>query len=153
MELRSRGGGGAAEGGIERRLARLIGDAERLAADGEQRREPLIERAESRGLSRSEAERAYDLAVEEGLKPALGLALVVEGISVRQLGGGRPAAPASEPVEPEWIDEPPSPPQADRERRLRDTFRRLRAFVDSESDPRRAISSFAHEPDLETYDY
>lgn len=145
--------GNSADGAIERRLARLIGDADRLAGDGEQRREPLVERAESRGVARAEAERAYDVAVEEGLKPAFGMALVMEGISVRQLGDGGMPARASEAEEPEWIDTPPSPDKAGRERRLRETFRRLRGFMERESSARRAVSAFAREPDLETFDY
>lgn len=137
---------------IERRLARLMADAGDLEGGREHRREALLERAESRGLGRGEAEKAYDLALEEGLEPAYALAVVVEGISVRNFGGG--ASPdATESVEPEWIDRPPSREDATQERRLRETFRRLRSFVDREESPQEALRQFAREPDLEAYDY
>lgn len=149
MTDHGRGGG---DDGVERRLARLIARAEQLGAGREHRREALIERAEARGLDRPEAERAYDLALEEGLEPALALAVVGEGISV-QIFGGSPRAEATESVEPEWIDRPPSAKEAGQERRLRETFRRLRSFVEAEADPRSAVGRFAREPDLEAYDY
>lgn len=142
----------SAEPGLERRLARLITEAENLGAGREHRREALIERAESRGLGRGEAELAYDLAIEEGLEPAYALAVVGQGISVQSFGGPE-GVETSEAVEPDWIDRPPSAEEARRERRLRETFRRLRAFLDEEPTPRDAISRFAREPDLETYDY
>lgn len=137
---------------IERRLARLVSDAEDLGAGREHRREALVERAEARGIGRSAAEQAFDVALEVGLEPAYGLALVGEGISVRNLGSSA-AAEASEAVEPEWIDRPPSGEDAVRERRLRETFRRLRSFLDEEPTPRAALTRFAREPDLEAYDY
>lgn len=137
---------------IERRVASLMADAEELGAGREHRREALLERAESRGLGRGEAEKAYDLALEEGIEPAYALAVVARGISVQSFGGTTPAD-ASEPVEPEWIDRPPSAREAVRERRLRETFRRLRSFLDSEPTPRDAILRFAREPDLESYEY
>lgn len=138
--------------GIEQRLARLVSDASELGAGREHRREALVERAEARGIDRSAAEQAYDLALEEGLEPAYGLAVVGEGIGVRNLGSPA-AAEASEAVEPEWIDRPPSEEAAVRERRLRETFRRLRSFLDEEPDARAALTRFAQEPDLELYDY
>lgn len=138
--------------GLERRLARLMSDAETIGAGREHRREVLIERAESRGLGRGDAELAYDLAVEEGLEPAYAMALVGQGISVRNFGG-RAGVEVSESEEPEWIDRPPTAREASRERRLRETFRRLRAFLESEATPRDAIACFAREPDLESYDY
>lgn len=137
---------------VEQRLARLIAAAEQLGAGRENRREALVERAEERGVDRTDAERAYDVALEEGLEPALALALVGEGISV-QIFGGSPPAEATESVEPEWIDRPPSAKEAGEERRLRETFRRLRSFLESEGDARRALDRFAREPDLEAHDY
>lgn len=145
-------GDGKADHGLERRLARLMSDAETIGAGRENRREALIERAETRGVGRGDAELAYDLAVEVGLEPAYGLALVGQGISVRNFGG-RAGVQVSESVEPEWIDLPPSAREASRERRLRETFRRLRAFLESEATARDAIARFAREPDLEPYDY
>ena len=138
---------------LEGRLARLIDDAERLGAGREQRREHLIERAEAQGLGRPEAEQAYDVASEVGLEPAYGIALVVEGISVQMLSGARPDVSAAEPAEPEWVDTPPSAADASRERRLRQTFRRLRSLLEREPDPEAAFRALAREPDLETFDY
>lgn len=144
---------GASENhGLERRLARLMTDAETIGAGREHRREALLERAESRGIARPDAEQAYDVAVEEGLEPAYALALVGQGIAVRNFGGTT-AVETTEAVEPDWIDRPPSASEASRERRLRETFRRLRSFLDSEDTPREAIARFAREPDLEPYDY
>ena len=137
---------------IEKRLDRLIAEADTLGAGREHRREALVERAEARGVGRPEAERAYDLALEEGLEPAWALALVGAGISVQMLGDGPPAE-AAEAVEPEWIDRPPSAEEASRERRLRETFRRLRSFMDDAGGPRDALTRFAREPDLEAYDF
>lgn len=137
---------------VERRLARLLADVEALGAGREHRREALVERAEARGLGRPEAERAYDLALEEGLEPAYGVALAAEGISVQMLGQPLPAD-ATETVEPEWIDRPPSREEAARERRLRETFRRLRSFMEDADVPGEALARFAREPDLEAYDY
>lgn len=129
-----------------------MADAADLGAGREHRREALLERAEARGLGRGEAEKAYDLALEEGLEPALALAVVGQGISVRSFGGTAPAE-ATEPVEPEWIDRPPSAKDAAQERRLRETFRRLRSFLEEEATPAEAVARFAREPDLEAYDY
>ena len=142
----------AGEPGLERRLARLITRADDLGAGREHRREALIERAEARGLGRGTAEQTYDLALEEGVEPAYALAVVGEGISVQTFGGGA-AVEASESVEPEWIDRPPTPEDAGRERRLRETLRRLRSFLDIEPTPRDALTRFAREPDLEAYDF
>lgn len=144
--------GRTGEPGIERRLARLIDRAEDLGAGREHRREALIERVEGQGLGRGTAEQAYDLALEEGVEPAYALAVIGEGISVQMFAGGAPVE-ASESVEPEWIDRPPAPEDASRERRLRETFRRLRSFLDVEATPRDALTRFAREPDLEAYDF
>jgi hypothetical protein len=139
--------------GLERSLARLIEDVRTLADGTEQRRDALIERAAARGVERAAAEQAYDVAQEEGLAPALALALVIEGIGVRSLRAASADVETSEAAEPEWIDEPPAPDQARRERRLRETFRRLRSHVDREPDARGALEAFAREPDLEVFDY
>lgn len=147
------GFGNGGEAPLERRLAWLIADAEDLSDGKEQRREALIERAEREGLDRPTAEQAYDISVEEKLPPAYGLALVRLGISVALLDGGSPDVEVSEPSEPEWIDEPPGPREATRERRLRETFRRLRSHLDETPDARQATSEFAREPDLEAHDY
>ncbi|HSH46396.1 MAG TPA: hypothetical protein VK966_11185 [Longimicrobiales bacterium] len=133
-------------------MARLLTEAEEMGSGREKRRETLIERAESRGLERADAERAYDLAREEGLDPVYGLALVGQGISVRSFGG-EANVEVAEAVEPEWIDNPPDPDEASLERRLRETFRRFRSFLEREPSVRDAIREFGKEPDLEAYDY
>lgn len=137
---------------LERRLARLVTEAEAMGSGREKRRETLIERAESRGVDRGDAERAYDVAIEESLDPAYALALVGQGISVRNFGGSA-AAEASDSVEPEWIDAPPTAEDAGLERRLRETFRRFRSCLDGADSAREAVTAFAREPDLEAYDY
>lgn len=152
MTKNNRGNGDDGEPPLERRLARLIAVSDDLAEEREQRREAIVEGAERDGLDRRTAEQAYDIAVEEKLPPAAGLALVRLGISVMPTNGG-PDVETSEPAEPEWIDEPPDPEEAARERRLRETFRRLRSFMDEAPHPREATSAFAREPDLEVFDY
>ncbi len=152
MTSRERSDDTAAER-IETRLDRLATDAARIGAGQEQRREQLIERAEGRGLDRATAEQAYDVAKEVGLEPAFAMALVIERVSVRPLDRSGADVRATESTEPEWVDTPPDPAQAARERRLRQTFRRMRAFLDREPSPSRAVRAFAREPDLEEYDY
>lgn len=137
---------------LERRVARLLTEVEALGAGREHRRQALIERAEARGLDRADAERAYDVALEEGLEPAYALAVVGQGIAVQVFrSDGR--ARASGAVEPEWIDRPPDPSAAGQERRLRETFRRLRSILDQSPDLYHAFTTFGQQPDLEPYDY
>jgi hypothetical protein len=138
---------------LEDRLARLIETADDMCGGDEQRREPLVERAESRGVGRPLAERAYDLAVEERLPPAYGMAVAAAGVSVQPLDSPRPEVGAVESGEPDWVDEPPPPHDADVERRLRQTFRRVRSHLEETGTPRDAFAAFAREPDLESFDY
>lgn len=131
----------------------LLDTVEALGGADEQRREPLLERAEDRGLDRSVAEQAYDISREENLLPAYGLALALHRISVLPFDSSSARVDTSEPNEPEWVDTPPGPQQAERERRLRQTFRRLRSHLDGVQDPTLAVHAFAREPDLETHSY
>lgn len=140
-------------GTLQERLLSLTAAAEDLGGGREHRREELVARAEERGIGRPGAEQAYDIASQEGVEPAYGMAVVLEGVSVQLLDGPRPDVGAAEPNEPEWVDEPPSPQQAERERRLRQTFRRLRSKLDEEDSIQAAFAAFAGEPDLEPYDY
>jgi hypothetical protein len=140
-------------GGLDDRLGRMIETADELCGDGELRREPLVERAEAQGVDRGLAERAYDLAMEERLPPAYGMAITAAGVSVQPLESPRPDVGEMNPGEPAWVDTPPAPGEADLERRLRQTFRRLRSFVDDAPSPHAAFTAFAREPDLESYDY
>jgi hypothetical protein len=135
------------------RLARLVETADALCANDEQRREPLVERAESHGLERGLAERAYDLALEEGLPPAFAIAVTAAGVSVQPLESPRPEVGTTTSGEPDWVDMPPPPHQADVERRLRQTFRRVRSRLEEATTPRDVLAAFAREPDLESFDY
>jgi hypothetical protein len=138
---------------LEDRLARLIDTADAMCADNEMRREPLVERAEARGVERPVAERAYDLAMEERLPPAYGLAVTAAGVSVQPLDSPRPEVGTTASGEPAWVDTPPAAGEADIERRLRQTFRRVRSHLEEAPTPREAFSAFAREPDLESFDY
>jgi hypothetical protein len=140
-------------GGLDERLSRLIETADELCGDGELRREPLVERAEAQGLDRGLAERVYDLAMETKLPPAYGMAITAAGVSVQPLDSPRPDVGETISGEPAWVDTPPEPGEADLERRLRQTFRRLRSFVDDAPSPHAAFTAFAREPDLESFDY
>lgn len=143
----------AGEGAIWGRMARLSATVEALGGVSEHRRDALVEAAEARGLDRPEVEQAYDIAREVGLDPAYGVAVVLEGVSVRPLSSPRPDVDASEPNEPGWVDTPPDPDLAERERRLRQTFRRLRSHLDEQPGLAEALDTFGREPDLEAYDY
>lgn len=141
------------EASTGRAIERLIDTVEALGGRDEHRRDMLVEGAEERGLDRPVAEQAYDIAREEGLDPAYGLALVLERLSVQPLASPRPEVETSEPNEPEWVDAPPEPKLAERERRLRQTFRRFRAHLEAAGAPGPATRGLAREPDLELYDY
>ena len=138
---------------VAARIRRLVDTAAALGGEDELRRDDLVERAEAKGLDRPTAEQAYDIAREVALKPAWGLAAVLEGISVRLLPGPRPDVGSSEPNEPEWLDAPPDPALAERERRLRQTFRRLRARFEESAGADAVVDALCDEPDLEAYDY
>ncbi len=135
------------------RVDELLRTVEALGGAEEQRRERLVDEAEDRGLERPLAEQAYDIAREERLEPAYGLALVLDGLSVRPLTSASPDVEASDATEPEWVDAPPEPAMAERERRLRQTFRRLRSRLEECEDPRSALLELAREPDLEDHAY
>lgn len=153
MTNRERGRGTGEDGELGRRLEALREAIGEMGGGRENRRDELVERAEARGLSRPAAEQAYDIAREVELDPAHGMALVLEGISVQPFEGPRPDVDSSEPNEPEWVDRPPDPELAERERRLRQTFRRLRSKLEEHDSENAALDAFAAEPDLEPYDY
>jgi hypothetical protein len=135
------------------RVDELLRSVEALGGAEEHRRERLVDEAEDRGVERPLAEQAYDIAREEHLDPAYGLALVLNGLSVRPLTSASPDVDASDATEPEWVDAPPKPALAERERRLRQTFRRLRSRLEESEDSRSAMLQFAREPDLEDHAY
>lgn len=138
---------------LRERLTRLIDSADELCGGDEQRREVLVERGESHGLRRPIAERAHDLAVEERLPPAYGVAVAAAGVSVQPLQQQGPDAEETNSGEPEWVDPPPPPDEAALERRLRQTFRRIRSFLAHAATPAEAFRAFADEPDIEPFDY
>jgi hypothetical protein len=144
---------GAGSDSLEGRLARLVETAAAMCGDEEMRREPLVERAEARGVDRATAERAYDLAMEERLPPAFGMAVTAAGVSVQPLESPRPEVGTTASGKPAWVDTPPPAHEADVERRMRQTFRRVRSHVEESADPRDALGAFAREPDLESFDY
>jgi hypothetical protein len=139
--------------GLETRLDRLTETADELCSRDEHRREPLVEWGEERGLRRELAEHAYDIAHEEQLPPAYGVAVAAAGISVAALESPAPDVGATEAGQPEWVDRPPGPRAAEVERRLRQTLRRLRSLLPASSTPADAIAALAREPDLEPFDY
>jgi hypothetical protein len=138
---------------IRDRITRLLGSAEAPCAREKQRRGSLVARAEAHGVSRPLAERVYDLAQEEHLPPAYGIAVVAAGISVRPLEGDRVDVAEANSGEPDWVDTPPPPDDARVERRLRQTFRRMRSHLAEDRTPAEALSGFGGEADLEAFDY
>jgi hypothetical protein len=144
---------GSGQDEVEARLDALLASVDVLCGDDEHRREPLLERAESHGLARSRAELVYDVAVQERVPPALALALVAAGLSVQPLRRERSPALSAKPGEPDWVDRPPEPKEAEREWRLRQTLRRLRSLLPASATPRETFTALGKEPDLEPYDY
>jgi hypothetical protein len=138
---------------IRDRINRLLASANALCAGDEQRRDSLVARAEAHGVSRPLAERVYDLAQEEHLPPAYGIAVAAAGISVRPLEANRVDVAETESREPDWVDAPPPADAALVERRLRQTFRRMRSHLAEDRTPAEALSAFGGEPDLEAFDY
>lgn len=126
--------------------------------DGEperhRRREELLERAVEEGhVSRDVAEEAYELSKEEGLEPAFALEIVRAGVAVSRPGEPEPDAPALQPTQPDWIENPPPPEDARRERVMRETFRRLRRLFEEHDDPKEAFRALAGADDLRPFDY
>jgi len=136
----------------ERLMSRVLTLAQ---GDGAERRHPqLMEWAVKSGISRELAEWAVELAREEDLEPALGLALVVSGVGVIEL---EPPTPITEEntrslTPPEWVE--PTEPAAtiEAERRMRNTFRRLRGEL-AHGDLVRAFDRLLDDPDVGPVDY
>lgn len=127
---------------------------ERIEETG-RRREQLVGRAMAAGHSREYADRIYDVAMEEHLDPALAFEIVLDGKGVRDLAPEPPDNWEEAQVEapPEWINEPPPAEEAERERHLRLSFRRLRSLVERSDSPDAALSAFLAEPDVGEVDY
>lgn len=115
----------------------------------ERRRLELVEGAVSHSrMPRDLAEEAYDLAREEGLEPAFGLEIARCGIAVCEVPDQEVEPASVVGVSPEWLDEPVPEGEADRERRLRLSFRRLRRLLEESGTPEEALRTYAAEPDV-----
>lgn len=122
----------------------------------DRRRSELVEEAEERGMSRELAELLYDIALEEGLDPALAYELVCTGLGVAPPPEGVSNAPADPMVDkylPSWMFPPEPTDKILRERMLRTSFRRLRSILQEVDDVDEAFRSFANEPDVGHYGY
>jgi hypothetical protein len=136
----------------------LIGRAEEGLNPDEisSRRAEIMEEAEDVGMPLALAELLYDIARDEGLDPALGFDLVRCGLGVLPPAEGLSNA-ASEPTSdkylPDWMFPPAPTDDVLRERMLRLSFRRLRSFLEREGDVRKALGTFAAEPDVGHFGY
>lgn len=119
------------------------------------RREDLVERAETAGLSREDADRMYDVAEQEGVDPAAAFELVLCGVGVRELAPPNADQWEETQVEaaPAWVTEPAAPADGGRERRARTSFRRLRSIMEHTPAPRDALREFVRQPDVGAVDY
>jgi len=139
----------------QREAARAWLRAECAALDGrggpERRHETLMERAEGWGLPRTDAEQAYALAEESGLEPELGLLLRISGVGVTELepvDALRPD-PGQQQAPPEWVEAADvAPEEAQRERRLRLSFRRMAGLLAGSRSAVEAVARFLAEPDV-----
>jgi hypothetical protein len=138
-------------------VACLLTGARRLARESgrERRRETLIERAAATGLSRDFAELIYTTALQEGVEPAFAFELVRCGVGVRPLdelvyaeSPDEDTMTMSAPPDELLAPVRPQDEAAERERRLRLSFRRLRHHIEAHSTPEAALSAFAAEPDV-----
>jgi hypothetical protein len=120
----------------------------------EHRRSHLLEKSAQRsGVSHHLLDRAYDLACEEGLDPALALELVGCGVAVIELAPTEPLAEAHS-LNPEFVAQVTEPlPDILRERRMRLTFRRMRSALEQTETLEEAIQRFGSEPDVGEFDY
>jgi len=117
----------------------------------ERRHETLMDRAQSWGMERRDAEAIYALALEEGLEPELGLLLAGSGVGVRELERIErdPSGDGLQQQPPEWVAEGEVPQaEAQRERRLRVSFRRFRSLREEAGSAADAVERFAAEPDV-----
>ena len=130
--------------------------AEPFEPELERRRSDLIDAAEAEGMSHELAELLYDVALEEGLDPALGFELVRTGLGVAPPPEGlsnAPAAPVMDKYLPAWMFPPEPTDHMLRERMLHTSFRRLRSLLEQHPDIDEAFRCFAHEPDVGHYGY
>ena len=142
---------------MNNRLATLVERADEIASDRTPRRRiDLVEKAVAAGHAVEYADQIYDIAEEEGLDPAFAFELVLSGIGVRELTPPDDDQWLETQVEapPTWVTTPDRQPVADeRERHMRNTFRRLRRMLNEHSEPRAALEAFAREPDVAEISY
>ena len=124
------------------------------AGERPRRREELVELAEEKlSLPREEAESIYDIAREENLEPALAFELVRAGLAVCLPATEAGDAPVIDTGNPQWLETAPPPAEADWERRLRATLRRMRGLVEKHADDDAALAAFVREPDVGACEY
>ena len=118
------------------------------------RREELVELAEEKlSLPREDAEAIYDISREEGLEPALAFELVRSGLAVCLTPETTGDAPVIDTGNPQWLEAAPPAEEADWERRLRATLRRMRGLVEKLNDDDAAFAAFVREPDVGACDF
>jgi hypothetical protein len=120
----------------------------------EHRRANLLEKSQKRsGAPLQVLDLAYDLAIEEGLDPVLALEIVGCGIAVVELAPKEPLDEARS-LTPDFVEPVTEAlPDIVRERRMRQTFRRMRSALEASNDLGSAIDCFAAEPDIAAFDY
>lgn len=126
--------------------------ADQRAAHHRRRIELVEDAVRSAGVERELAEEVYDIAREEGVEPAFAFELVRCGVAVC----GPEEMPEAEAIStgrPPWLEPPVPGEEAARERRLRNSFRRLRGLLERHGSPEEALVEFAREPDVEECDY
>lgn len=134
-------------------LVHRVEEMERQPARHRRREELLESVAEESHVSREVAEQAYEIALDEGLEPAFALEIVRAGVAIERPAEQEADAPAVQPTRPEWIEDPPPPEVAHRERVMRETFRRLRGLFEDHPDPKDAFRALARAEDLRRFEY
>ena len=151
METGSAGGAAEQESGRDC----LVRSVASLKGDGiERRHESLMALAEGElGLERAFAEQVYLLSEEEQLEPIYAFQLIRCGVGVRELSEPErdlETFAAAQGAPPDWVgDAVVELSDAVLERRLRNTFRRFRAHLESAETPAAAVESFLAETDVD----
>jgi hypothetical protein len=143
----------------------FFGSVELLAPSGQadvnkrefdRRRSEIMDEAEEIGMASELAELLYDVALEEGIDPAVGFDLVCSGLGVAPPAEGVSNAPDDPMVDrylPSWMFPAEPTDRMLRERMLRISFRRLRGFLEEHEDVDAAFARFAQEPDVGHFGY
>jgi hypothetical protein len=142
---------------MERSIEALLARAPNLADESEvsRRREDLVERATAAGFTREIADHMYDVAEEEGVDPAVAFELVLCNVGVRELEPPQTHSWEETQVEaaPSWVSHLLTPEDAARERRVRNSFRRLRHVMDNAVSTEAGLRAFVSEPDVGVINY